>query len=124
MCLICFFKQKTAYELRISDLSSDVCSSDLSISAILIILPVLMPIALGYGIDPVQFGVMVALNLSIGLITPPYGICLFVAAMVSERKVEQVASRVWTMVIPMIIVLGSVAYVPEIVLTLPRLFSQ
>ena len=41
-----------------------------------------MPIAKAYGIDPVHFGVMATLNLSIGLITPPYGICLYVSAMV------------------------------------------
>lgn len=93
-----------------------------SISAILIIIPVLMPIAAGFGIHPVQFGVMTALNLSIGLITPPYGICLFVAAMVAERKIEQVSSRVWLPLLPMIIVLALTAYVPAIVLTLPSLF--
>lgn len=93
-----------------------------SISAILILLPVLMPIAIGYGIDPVQFGVMTALNLSIGLITPPYGICLYVAAMVSGRKVEQVTRRVWLPLLPMLIVLALVTYVPAVVLTLPRLF--
>ncbi|MCG6121606.1 MAG: TRAP transporter large permease [Microvirga sp.] len=93
-----------------------------SISAILIILPVLMPIAVGYGIDPIQFGVMAALNLSIGLITPPYGICLFVAAMVSGRKVEQVSSRIWIPLLPMLVVLALAAYVPSVVLTLPRLF--
>ena len=93
-----------------------------SISAILIVLPVLTPIAILYGIDPLQFGVMTALNLSIGLITPPYGICLFVAAMVSNRKVEQVARRVWIPLIPMVIVLALTAYFPELVLALPHLF--
>jgi C4-dicarboxylate transporter DctM subunit len=93
-----------------------------SISAILIVLPVLLPIAEGYGIDPVQFGVMTALNLSIGLITPPYGICLYVAAVVSGRSVEQVSARVWIPLIPMIFVLGLTAYVPIVVLTLPNLF--
>ncbi|OSP53997.1 TRAP transporter large permease [Pseudoruegeria sp. SK021] len=93
-----------------------------SISAILIIVPVLMPIAVSFGIDPVQFGVMTTLNLSIGLITPPYGICLFVSAVVAERRIEQVSRRVWIPLIPMLIVLGLVAYVPEVVLTLPRMF--
>ncbi|TVR07050.1 MAG: TRAP transporter large permease [Salinarimonadaceae bacterium] len=93
-----------------------------SISAILIILPVLMPIAIGYGIDPIQFGVMAALNLSVGLITPPYGICLFVAAMVAGRKVEQVSTRVWIPLLPMLVVLALTAYVPAVALTLPRLF--
>jgi C4-dicarboxylate transporter DctM subunit len=93
-----------------------------SISAILIIVPVLMPIAVSYGIDPVQFGVMTALNLSIGLITPPYGICLYVSAMVAERSIEQVARRIWIPLIPMIIVLLLTAYVPAFVLTLPDAF--
>lgn len=92
-----------------------------SISAILIIIPVLMPIAVDFGIDPVQFGVMAALNLSIGLITPPYGINLYVIAMISDRKIEQVAGRMWIPLIPMVIVLALTTYVPAIVLTLPRM---
>jgi C4-dicarboxylate transporter DctM subunit len=93
-----------------------------SISAILILLPVLMPIAKSFGIDPVHFGVVVTLNLSIGLITPPYGICLYVAAMVSGRSIEQVASRVWIPLIPMLLVLMLATYVPVIVTGLPGLF--
>lgn len=93
-----------------------------SISAILIVLPVLMPIAQSYGIDPIQFGVMTGLNLSIGLITPPYGICLFVASMVAGRKVENVVSRVWIPLVPMIFVLALTAYVPDVVLALPKAF--
>jgi C4-dicarboxylate transporter DctM subunit len=93
-----------------------------SISAILIVMPVLMPIAVGFGIDPLQFGLMATLNLSIGLITPPYGICLYISAMVADRKIEQVSSRVWIPLLPMIVVLAMTAYVPAIVLTLPRMF--
>ena len=93
-----------------------------SISAILIVLPVLLPIARGYGIDPVQFGVMAGLNLSIGLITPPYGICLYVSSVVFERRVELVSRKIWMPLIPMLIVLAMVAYVPSIVLTLPNMF--
>lgn len=93
-----------------------------SISAILIVLPVLMPIAIGYGIDPVHFGVMTGLNLSIGLITPPYGICLFVSAMVSGRKIEQVVRRIWIALLPMLIVLFMTAYIPAVSMTLPRIF--
>jgi C4-dicarboxylate transporter DctM subunit len=95
-----------------------------SISAILIIMPVLMPIAKAYGIDPVHFGVMATLNLSIGLITPPYGICLYVSSMVAGRSVEQVASRVWIPLIPMLIVLALTAYVPLLTLLLPGFFFQ
>ena len=91
-----------------------------SVSAILIVLPVLMPIARGYGIDPVQFGVMAGLNLSIGLITPPYGICLYVSSVVFERSVERVSRKVWIPLVPMLIVLALVAYVPPVALLLPN----
>jgi C4-dicarboxylate transporter DctM subunit len=93
-----------------------------SISAILILLPVLMPIAKSFGIDPLHFGLVVTLNLSVGLITPPYGICLYVAAMVSGRSIEQVSSRIWIPLIPMLIVLGLATYVPMLALALPSLF--
>lgn len=93
-----------------------------SISAILIIMPVLMPIAIGYDIDPVHFGVMAALNLSVGLVTPPYGICLYIASMVAGRRIEQVSSRVWLPLIPMVIVLGLTAFAAPVTLWLPSFF--
>jgi C4-dicarboxylate transporter, DctM subunit len=91
-----------------------------SISAILILMPVLMPIAVALGIDPLHFGVVVTLNLSIGLITPPYGICLFVACTVAGRSVMQAARLVWIPLIPLILMLILCTYVPEVVLWLPR----
>jgi C4-dicarboxylate transporter DctM subunit len=91
-----------------------------SISAILILMPVLMPIAIALGIDPLHFGVVVTLNLSIGLITPPYGICLFVACTVAQRSVMQAARLVWIPLIPLILMLLLCTYVPEVVLWLPR----
>lgn len=95
-----------------------------SVSAILILMPILMPIAISYGIDPVHFGVIVALNLSIGLITPPYGICLFVACMVSKRSVGEVSRHIWRPLIPMIIVLLLATYIPQIILVLPDTFLR
>lgn len=91
-----------------------------SISAILILMPVLMPIAKSLGIDPLHFGVVVTLNLSIGLITPPYGICLFVASTVAQRSVMQAARMVWIPLIPLILMLLLCTYVPQVVLWLPR----
>lgn len=90
-----------------------------SISAVLILLPILTPIAQGFGIDPVHFGIVVSLNLSIGLITPPYGICLYVAASVAGRRIEQVSRRIWLPFGAMLIVLLLVTYVPAISLWLP-----
>ncbi len=91
-----------------------------SISALLILMPVLMPIAIHLGIDPLHFGVVVAINLSIGLITPPYGICLFIACTVSGRSVMQVSRVIWIPLIPLILMLLLSTYVPQVVLWLPR----
>jgi C4-dicarboxylate transporter DctM subunit len=91
-----------------------------SISAILILMPVLMPIAKSLGIDPLHFGIVVTLNLSIGLITPPYGICLFVACTVAGRSVMQAARMVWIPLVPLLLMLLLCTYVPEVVLWLPR----
>ncbi|NGM22884.1 TRAP transporter large permease [Roseomonas stagni] len=91
-----------------------------SISALLILMPVLMPIAIAMGIDPLHFGVVVAINLSIGLITPPYGICLFVASTVAKRSVMQISRVIWIPLIPLILMLLLSTYVPAVVLWLPR----
>ncbi|KFI33494.1 C4-dicarboxylate ABC transporter [Haematobacter missouriensis] len=91
-----------------------------SISAVLILLPILTPIAHSFGIDPVHFGIIVSLNLSIGLITPPYGICLYVAASVAGRRIEEVTRRVWLPLGAMLVVLALVTYVPAVSLWLPN----
>jgi C4-dicarboxylate transporter DctM subunit len=83
---------------------------------------VLMPIAVGFGIDPIHFGVLIAVNLSIGLVTPPYGICLFVACSVTGRKVMQVAPHLGLPLAAMILVQAIITYVPDLVLYLPRTF--
>ncbi|OLS53148.1 TRAP transporter large permease [Rhodovulum sulfidophilum] len=95
-----------------------------SISAVLILLPILLPIARSYGIDPVQFGIITALNLSIGLITPPYGICLYVAASVAGRRIEQVSRRIWLPFLCMLLALMLVTFVPAVSLWLPGLMMN
>lgn len=94
-----------------------------SLAAILILVPVLMPIAVYFGIDPVHFGVVVVMNFAIGMVTPPYGITLFVASSIAERNIIQVSRRIlwpWAM---MTLVLILVTYVPDIALFLPGLFG-
>lgn len=91
-----------------------------SISAILILVPVLMPIARDFGIDPLHFGVVVVINLSIGMITPPYGITLFVASSIAGRSIMQVASKISLPFLFMLACLLLATYVPDIVMFLPR----
>jgi C4-dicarboxylate transporter DctM subunit len=93
-----------------------------TVSALLILIPVIMPIAVNtYGVDPVHFAVIVVINLAIGTITPPYGICLYVAAAIAGRTIKQVMKYVW---IPVAIYVGALfvfTYVPQIVLFLPNM---
>lgn len=90
------------------------------ISALLILMPVLMPVAIQLGIDPLHFGLVMSINLSIGLVAPPYGICLFVACTVARRPVGSVARVIWIPLIPLVAVLMLCTYVPSVVLWLPR----
>lgn len=95
-----------------------------SIAAMLILVPVLMPLALKYGIDPVHFALVVVFNLTIGFITPPYGIALYVAATVAERGILQVARKVWLPLLVMVAVLLLITYVPAVGMWLPNTFLR
>ncbi|WP_264040023.1 TRAP transporter large permease [Pectobacterium carotovorum] len=90
---------------------------------ILILTPVLLPVALSLGIDPVHFGMIMLVNLGIGLITPPVGSVLFVASAVSKQKIEQVVKAMLPFYCGLFLVLMLVTYIPAISLWLPKLFG-
>ncbi|MDR1933534.1 MAG: TRAP transporter large permease [Spirochaetales bacterium] len=92
-----------------------------TISAITILTPVLIPVALVFGIDPVHFGIVMILNLMIGLMTPPVGMVLYVLSGVSKVPFEQIVKAIWPYIIVLTIVLFILTYVPQIVLFLPNL---
>ena len=92
-----------------------------TIAAITILVPVLLPIAIKLGIDPVHFGLVMVLNLMIGLLTPPVGMVLFVLAKVSRLGFEQTMKAVMPWMIPLLVTLAIITYVPDVVLWLPRL---
>lgn len=94
-----------------------------SIAAILILVPVLMPIAIDFGINPIHFGLVVVMNFAIGMVTPPYGITLFVASSVAGRSIVQVSKRVFWPWAAMTLVLLLITYVPGIGLFLPNAFG-
>jgi C4-dicarboxylate transporter DctM subunit len=95
-----------------------------SIAAMLILVPVLLPLAIAYGIDPVHFSLVVVFNLTIGFVTPPYGIALYVAANIAGRGVMQVASQSGRSLLVLLTVLLLITYVPEIGMWLPDLFFK
>ncbi|WP_039056942.1 TRAP transporter large permease [Enterobacter sp. Bisph1] len=90
---------------------------------ILILTPVLLPVTNSLGIDPVHFGMIMLVNLGIGLITPPVGSVLFVASAVSKQKIEQVVKAMLPFYVVLFIVLLLVTYIPAISLFLPKLFG-
>jgi C4-dicarboxylate transporter, DctM subunit len=90
-------------------------------SILLLFVPTLYPVATALGIDPVHFGLLVTLNICIGMITPPFGLDLFVAAGTLNRPVESVIAGIWRFVLVNIAVLALISYVPSISTALPRL---
>lgn len=90
---------------------------------ILILTPVLLPVTNTLGIDPVHFGMIMLVNLGIGLITPPVGSVLFVASAVSKQKIEQVVKAMLPFYAILFVVLLLVTYIPAISLFLPKLFG-
>lgn len=90
---------------------------------ILILTPVLLPVATALGIDPVHFGMIMLTNLGIGLITPPVGTVLFVASAVSKQKIEQVVSEMLPFYGMLFLVLMLITYIPAISLWLPHLMG-
>ena len=91
---------------------------------ILICTPIFLPIAKGLGMDPTQFGIMMLINLGIGLCTPPVGTCLFVGCAVGRIKIEEAMKSIWPFYLAILIALLLVTYVPAVSLWLPSVLLQ
>lgn len=91
---------------------------------ILILTPVLLPVTNSLGIDPVHFGMIMMVNLGIGLITPPVGSVLFVASAVSKQRIETVMRAMLPFYAMLLVVLGMVTYIPAISLWLPGVLGM
>jgi tripartite ATP-independent transporter DctM subunit len=90
------------------------------IASISILVPILMPVITKVGIDPVHFGVMMTLNLMIGLLHPPLGMVLFVLARISKMSVERTTMAILPWLIPLLAALVAITVLPELTLWLPR----
>jgi TRAP-type C4-dicarboxylate transport system permease large subunit len=91
-----------------------------TIAAITILVPILLPIVLKLGIDPVHFGLIMTLNLMIGLLHPPLGMVLFVLSRVAKLSVERTTMAILPWLAPLFAALIAITFVPEITLWLPR----
>jgi len=92
-------------------------------AALIILAPILAPLATEVGMDPLHFGVMMCINLNIGLITPPVGACLFVATSISKLRYEEVIREVWPFILVEVGVLFLLAYIPPLTLYVPHLLG-
>lgn len=92
--------------------------------AIIVLSPILLPVAVSVGLDPVHFGIIMVVNLAIGFITPPLGINLFVATRIGGVPLEVVTRGIMPFILVMIVCLMLVTYVPGISMFLPRLFGR
>ena len=90
---------------------------------ILIILPVLLPTAVALGVDPIHFGVMAIVNIMLGLVTPPYGLLLFMMNKITDVPLRDIVREVMPFLYVMVGALALIALVPDVVLWLPRLLG-
>ena len=90
---------------------------------LLIIVPVMLPTAQALGVDPVHFGVVAVVNIMIGLITPPYGLLLFMMVKIADVPLKDLVRDILPFLTVMIAALALITFVPELVLFLPRLFG-
>ena len=95
-----------------------------TIAAILILFPVLLNVVVAVGVDPIQFGVIVVLNLVLGLCTPPVGVCLFAATNIGEVKLTAVVKELVPFLISNFIVLALVTYCPAITIGVVNLLMR
>ena len=88
--------------------------------AIFLLVPIFAPVAKGYGIDLIHFGIIVTVNLCIGLLTPPVGSCIFIGSSLAKISIEELLKPLWPFLIAEIVILMLITYVTPLVMWLPR----
>ena len=92
-----------------------------TISAIIILTPILLPVVTGVGIDPIHFGVILVTNLAIGFVTPPLGVNLFVATGIGKVPFETISKAMVPILLSMLVALLVITYVPPLSTYIPSL---
>jgi C4-dicarboxylate transporter DctM subunit len=94
-----------------------------TLSAIIVLTPILLPTALAYGVDPIHFGLIMTVNLAIGFVTPPVGTNLFIASGITKLSVVEICRGLAIPLVLMLIGLAVITYVPKLTLWLPSLLG-
>jgi C4-dicarboxylate transporter DctM subunit len=93
-------------------------------SIVLITAPILFPVAIGLGVHPIHLGILMTVNMEVGLCHPPVGLNLYVASGIAKMGITELTVAVWPWLLTMLIFLGVVTYVPELSLWLPRMLGM
>lgn len=95
-----------------------------TVSALVIFAPLFLPLTTKFGIDPVHFGLILSVNLTIGMCTPPLGVCLFVSSSIAKISLKDMMRDLIPLLVALLIVLAMVTYIPQTVLWLPNLLVK
>jgi C4-dicarboxylate transporter DctM subunit len=93
-------------------------------SIVLIFAPILFPVAIKLGIDPIHFGILMVVNMEVGMCHPPVGLNLYVASGITKMGITELTIAVWPWLLTMLIFLGMVTYLPELSLWFPRMLGM
>ena len=94
-----------------------------AIPAMILFVPVILPIANNYGVSPVLLGIITVITLAIGLVTPPYGLCLLIASNIGGLSIERSFRAVIPFISVVLIVLLLVAFFPDIIFFIPKIYN-
>ncbi|WP_118138166.1 TRAP transporter large permease [Oceanicella sp. SM1341] len=90
---------------------------------ILICTPIFLPVVTGFGMDPIQFGMVLMMNLGLGLCTPPVGACLFIGCVIGQERIERVVLTIWPFYAAILVALAATTFIPAVSMTLPNLMD-
>jgi TRAP-type C4-dicarboxylate transport system permease large subunit len=93
------------------------------IAIMIMVVPIFVPLMAKIGVDPVHFGIVLTLNIMIGLLTPPVGLALYVVSDISKVPMSELVMEMWPYMVALLVVLGLVTYVPEFTMFLPHFFG-
>lgn len=93
-------------------------------AAVVILVPILLPVAISYGINPIFFGVLMIVNLAIGCITPPVGLDLFVVCSISKLPIEKITKAIFPYIVVLILDLLVLTYFPQIIMFVPTILGR
>lgn len=121
--LIAFITDNPILTLLIINIMLLVLGTFMDMAPLIVITtPIFLPVAVANGVDPVHFGIILMLNLGIGLVTPPVGSVLFVGSAVGKEPVAALVKTIWPFYLTLLFALLLISFIPQLSLTLPSLF--